>query len=211
MAKKTAAESILREKTIKSSRVKIDSDSRFKSIKSMSILSIVLVVAICIVANAILSLTLDNRLTFDASSVQSNAVSSFTRTYLKALDKQVEIIGLFDKNANLEWREYFIPILDDYVAKADGNIILRYVDPDVDPFIITQLDPDGIYNLQKNTYVVRCGDRMEVIYPYACFGYDQEFLQYYGYGMPVVNNVDMTIFIQDSFVEMCFYFSWISG
>ena len=82
MAKKTAAESILREKTIKSSRVKIDSDSRFKSIKSMSILSIVLVVAICIVANAILSLTLDNRLTFDASSVQSNAVSSFTRTYL---------------------------------------------------------------------------------------------------------------------------------
>ena len=102
----------------------------------------------------------------------------------------MEIIGLFDKNANLEWREYFIPILDDYVAKADGNIILRYVDPDVDPFIITQLDPDGIYNLQKNTYVVRCGDRMEVIYPYACFGYDQEFLQYYGYGMPVVNNVE---------------------
>lgn len=192
MAKKTAKESILREKTVKSAKVKVNSDSRFKSLKSMSILSVVLVIAICIVGNAILSLTLDKTLTFDTSSVKSNTVSQFTRNYLKDLNKTVEIIGLFDRNdESLEWRDYFVPIVDDYEAKGNGKIELRYVDPDVDPFILTQLDPEGIYNLQKNMYVIRCDDLLEVIQPYSCFGYDQDFLYYYGYGMPVVNNVEL--------------------
>ena len=63
MAKKTATESILREKTVKQAKVKVRTDSRFKSLRSMSIISVVLVIAICIVANILLSLTLDDTLT----------------------------------------------------------------------------------------------------------------------------------------------------
>ncbi len=173
MAKKTATESILREKTVKQAKVKVRTDSRFKSLRSMSIISVVLVIAICIVANILLSLTLDDTLTFDTSSVQSNTITPLSKTYIKNLDKQVEIIGLFDKNdTSFEWRDYFLPILDDYESKAGGKIDLKYIDPDVDPFIIPRLDPDGIYNLQKYTYVIRCGEILVSEDPYSCCKYD---------------------------------------
>ncbi len=191
MAKKTATESILREKTVKQAKVKVRTDSRFKSLRSMSIISVVLVIAICIVANILLSLTLDDTLTFDTSSVQSNTITPLSKTYIKNLDKQVEIIGLFDKNdTSFEWRDYFLPILDDYESKAGGKIDLKYIDPDVDPFIISRLDPDGIYNLQKYTYVIRCGDILVSEDPYSCFKYDTNVYQYYGLLMPITNYIE---------------------
>ena len=191
MARKTAKESILREKPGRSPKVKVRIDERFKSLKSISVVSVVLVVAICIVFNMIIDMTLDKKLTFDSTSVKSNSVSTITGDYLKTLDKKVEIIGLFDKNdSSLEWREYFVPLLDDYEAKANGMIDLKYIDPDIDPFIMTQLDPDNTYQLQKNTYVVRCGDMLVGVDPYSCFEYDQDVAQYYGVGMPVANNVE---------------------
>ncbi|HAU50400.1 MAG TPA: hypothetical protein DCW43_01340 [Clostridiales bacterium] len=191
MAKKTAKESILQEKPVKSPKVKVRLDERFKSLKSISILSIVLVVAICIVFNLIIDMTLDKKLTFDSTSVRSNSVSSMTSDYLETLDKKVEIYGLFDKNDNsLEWREYFIPILDDYEAKANGMIELKYIDPDVDPFIISQLDPNNVYGLQKDIYVVKSGDMLVPVDPYSCFEYDQDVARYYGVGMPIANNVE---------------------
>ena len=107
MAKKTANESILREKTVKHGKAKVRIDSRFKSLRSVSVISIVLVIAICIVANLLLSLTLDDKLTFDTSSVQSNTITSLSKSYIMNLDKQVEIIGLFDRNdTSFEWRDY---------------------------------------------------------------------------------------------------------
>lgn len=194
MAKKTAKESILQERPGKSPKAKVRIDERFKSLKSISIGSVVLVVAICIVFNLIIDMTLDKKLTFDSTSVRSNSVSSITSDYLKSLNKKVEIIGLFDKNdSTLEWREYFVPLLDDYEAKADGMIDLKYIDPDVDPFIISQLDPNNVYNFQKNTYVVKCDDMLVGVNPYACFEYDQEVAQYYGVGMPIANNIERII------------------
>ena len=194
MAKKTAKESILREKTVKSRSVKprITTDSRMKILKNASIISVVLVIAICIVGNLILSLTLDKALTFDTSSVKENTVSQFTRSYLRSIDKKVEIIGLFDKNdQSFALREYFIPILDDYEAKGDGKVDVKYVDPDVDPFILTELDPENQYGLEKYTYVVRCQDRLEMINPYTCITVDSEMLYYYGVQIPVTNNVEL--------------------
>ena len=49
MAKKTANESILREKPGKAPKIKVTGDKRFKSLKSVSIISVILVIAICIV------------------------------------------------------------------------------------------------------------------------------------------------------------------
>ena len=199
MAKKTANESILREKTVKTAKAKVQSDSRFKSLKSMSILSVVLVLAICIIGNLILSLTLDKPLTFDASSVKSNTVSKYTREYLDKLEKKVEIIGLFNRNddtLNTEWREYFIPIIDDFEAKGNGKIEVSYIDPDVDPFILTQLDPNGLYGLRKYIYVVRCGENLVPVDPYACFTYDPQAYQLYGQMLPTTNNVEKE-FTQD--------------
>ena len=98
MARKTAKESILQEKTVKSPKVKVRSDKRFRVLKNASVISVILVVAICIVFNLIVDLLLDKKLTFDTTSVKQNSITSLSESYLKDLDKKVEIIGLFDKN-----------------------------------------------------------------------------------------------------------------
>ena len=193
MARKTARESILQEKTVKSPKVKVRSDKRFKALKNVSVISVILVIAICIVFNLIIDLTLDKKLTFDTTSVKQNSITVLSESYLKELDKKVEIIGLFDRNdTSIEWRDYFLPILDDYEAKADGMIDLKYIDPDVDPFILTEIDPTNVYNLQKYTYVVKCGDLLVSVNPYNCFEYDNEMLYYYGLYKPVGNQIENT-------------------
>lgn len=201
MAKKTATESILREKPGKAPKVKVNSDKRFKSLKSISIISVVLVIAICIVLNLILDITLDKKLTYDTTSMKAYSVSSVTSQYLKTLDKKVEIIGLFDRNdTSIEWRDYFLPLIDDYEAEANGKIEVKYVDPDKDPFIINQLDPENIYSLQKNTYVVKSGDMLAVVYPYLCFEYDADMQQYYGANLPVTNKIEETFTVNIVYV-----------
>lgn len=191
MAKKTANESILREKPGKAPKIKVTGDKRFKSLKSVSIISVILVIAICIVSNLIIDMTLDKKLTFDTTSVKSYSVSSVTEDFLEKLDKKVEIIGLFDRNdTSIEWRDYFIPLLDDYEAEANGKIDLKYIDPDVDPFILENLDPENIYALRKYTYVVKCGDILTSIYPYNCFEYDPDMRNYYGVDLPIANKIE---------------------
>lgn len=193
MARKTARESILQEKTVKSPKVKVRSDKRFQALKNVSVISVILVVAICIVFNLIVDLTLDKKLTFDTTSVKQNSITSLSESYLKDLTKKVEIIGLFDRNdTSVEWRDYFLPIVDDYEAKADGMIEVKYIDPDVDPFILTQIDPNNVYNLQKYTYVVKCGDLLVSVNPYSCFEYDSDMLYYYGVYKPVGNQIENT-------------------
>lgn len=174
MAKKSAREHILEEKTVKSPRVKVASDKRIKSLRTMSFLSILIIVLICFVFNILLDVTLDKALTFDATSVKINTVGTYTKNLLKNMDKKVEIYGLFDKNdMSLEWRDYLIPILDDYESKADGKITLSYIDPDSNPFIIRELDPDGLYGAAKKKYVIKCEDRLVCVDPYNCLNYDQ--------------------------------------
>ncbi len=194
MAKKTARDHILTEKTVQKGKAKVQSDSRFKSLKSFSILSVIIFAAICIVFNILFDKLFDKTLTFDASSVQINTVGTFTRSYLKNLDKKVEIIGLFDKNdTSKEWYDYFIPIIDDYEAKADGKITVSYIDPSVNPFILTELDPNKIFGIEANTYVIRSGDRLISVDPYQCFQYDQEILNKYGLRMLTANDVELNI------------------
>lgn len=194
MAKKTASESILREKSVRTSKVKIEKDQRFKSLKSISIISVLLVIGICIVLNLILDLTLDRTLTFDTTSVKTNSISHFSELYIDSLDKKVEIIGLFDRNdTSYEWLDYFIPIMDDYEAKGDGKIELKYVDPAVDPFILSELDPDGLYGLSSGMYVIRSGERLLPLYPYQCFAYDNSLYLEYGISMPITNYIELNV------------------
>lgn len=194
MARKTASESILREKTVGRSKVNIKTDSRLKSMKSISIISVLLVIGICIVVNLILDMTLDKKLTYDTTSVKSKSISRFSESYLDSLDKKVEIIGLFDRNdTSLEWRDYFLPVMDDYEAKGNGMIDVKYIDPNIDPFILNELDPDNLQGYGYGMYVIRCGDRMIALYPLQCFSYEPNIYSYYGVYMPISNNIELNV------------------
>lgn len=194
MARKTASESILREKPGRASKPTIVPDKRFKSLKSISIISILLVIGICIVLNLILDRTLDKTLTFDTTSVKRNSISRYSESYLDNLDMKVEIIGLFDRNdTSYAWYDYFIPIMDDYENKADGKIDLKYIDPAVDPFILSELDPDGLYGLSAGMYVIRSENRMLPLYPLYCFEYDMDMSNEYDIWMPVKNQIELNV------------------
>lgn len=194
MARKTASESILREKTVSKSKVKVASDSRFRSLKNISIISTILVIAICIVLNLILDFTLDQKLTFDSTSVKTNSISRYSENYLDTIEKKVEIIGLFDRNdTSIELLDYFLPIMDDYEAKSNGKIEVKYIDPDVDPFILTELDEDGLYGLRSGMYVVRSEDRMLPLYLEQCFEFDSQIYSAYGVYLPVTNLIEVNV------------------
>ena len=191
--KKSARESILREKTVKAPRVHVDPDQRFKSLKVASILAVCVCIAICLVFNLLVYFLLDKPLTFDATSVKSNTVGLYTKNFLKEMDKTVEIIGLFEENdSSIQLKDYFVPIMADYEAKADGKITLRYVDPDINPFILTELDPENVYGLSKGMYVLRCGDRLTTLVMFDCFEYDTSLIEY-NMLLPVENRIEAEV------------------
>lgn len=200
MAKKTANESILREKTVGTAKAYVAEDARYKVLRRVSVISIVVIVAICLLFNVLFDLLLDRKLTFDSSSVQSNSIGIASKDVLKDLNKKVEIYGLFDKSdTSIEWREYFIPILEDYEAKADGKITVSYIDPDVNPYIYTELDPDQIYSLQEihsaagGVFVFKCEDTIASLNPYHALPPDSEWASMYGVYKVASNDVELNI------------------
>lgn len=191
--KKTARDNILQEKTVKAPRVHVDPDKRIKGFRTMSVASIAIFVAICLVANLLIYFLLDKPLTFDATSVRTNTIGGVSKSVISNLEKKVEIIGLFDENdQSLDYADYFLPILEDYEAKSNGKVEVRYVDPDINPFILTELDPEGVYHLTRDSFVFKCGDRMISISPYQCFVVDDTWYSQYGVSIPVTNMIERT-------------------
>ena len=86
-----------------------------------------------------------------------NKLFSFetTENILKELDSDVEIIGLFDDAVVSSGSEYKqVTDLLSLYAKSP-RVTVRYIDPDRNPGIINQLDPDNTMNLRSTNFVVK--------------------------------------------------------
>ncbi|MCL2740715.1 MAG: GldG family protein, partial [Oscillospiraceae bacterium] len=75
-------------------------------------------------------------------------------------DRQITVYGMFDDGRNLSdaYRE-FVEILKEY--NKFPNISVRYIDPDRNPGIIKELDPQGIKGIKRNDFVVQCGSHVK--------------------------------------------------
>lgn len=189
------------EKVVKDNKKKenVKSDVRSEKLKLFSISSFLILLVIVLAVNIIFGLkingtSIDDYLSFDMSSTGQNSVSDITVTYLNSLpeDTHIRIVGLFDKPKSLKDTpyEYIVPLLDDYVAVSGGKVTVEYIDPTKYPSIISELDPNGVYDLANTKcYVVSCGNSLIEIMPVDCFTYDSEYLQY-GYYMPTSNIVE---------------------
>lgn len=149
--------------------------------------SVVLLLAILLVANILFDNMLGSFFTFDFSSTSQNSITSVTEEYLSTLpsDANIQIVGLMDRPTNLENSpyEYIVPLLDDLQSKSGGRIEVRYMNPQTYPTIISELDSTGIYDLEANTYVVKYNDRCITINPvFDCFTFNN--------GYPVANLVE---------------------
>lgn len=173
-------------------------DDRAGKLKLYSIGSVVLLIAIILIANILFDAIFGKALSFDFSDSLQNSISQASVDYIDSLpaDTRIRIVGLFERPDNVSGTpyQYIIPLLDDYVRKSDGKISVEYVDMTTNPSIITQLDPANAYNLssKSDSFVVSYNGMLKTIAPLDCYSYDQNMYLYYGKYYINGNNAEFT-------------------
>lgn len=174
---------------------KPQNDERSGKLKLYSIGSVIILIAIVIIVNVLFDKILGKALTFDFSDALSNTISQESIDYINGLpqDTKIRIVGLFDKPADVSGTEYqyICPLLDDYVRNSKGKITVEYINPNNQPTIISQLDPNNSFNLssQSGNFVVKYNDKIKIINPYDCYSFDETYLSQ-GYFYVTGNNVE---------------------
>lgn len=133
---------------------KINSFFKKKNFKygSNAVILIAAVIAIAILANILVSMA---DLKLDLTKNKLFSLTDVTKTELKNLKQDVEIIGLFDDGKLTSGNEYkqVTDLLSLYAKNP--HIKVKYVDPDKNPTILKQLDPNNTMDLQSTDFVVR--------------------------------------------------------
>jgi ABC-2 type transport system permease protein len=183
----------------KTKKPKFISDSRARSLRIFSIGSVVVVCALLLVVNIFLDTIAGDKLTLDLTDTKSYSIGDISKELVSNLDQDVEIVGLFElTQANENIFKDFVPLLADYEKNSDGRISVRYVDPIKFPSIFTEIDPNSTIKFPKNTenylgyFIVKCGDKVKLIYFYDCYSYDPQYQAQYGIDKPISNNVEST-------------------
>ena len=172
----------------------VSTDSRVKTLKIYSIGSVIILITIVVLLNILITGLLGDALTFDFSANNQNTITQQTRDFIDSMPEstQIRIVGLLERPTDLQNTpyEYIVPLLDDYVAKSNGKITVEYKDPELYPSIVSELDPNNVYNLEEGTYVVQYNDQIQVISPLDCFTIDEDYLMFYNAYLPISNNVE---------------------
>lgn len=174
---------------------KKNSDERINRIKLYSVGAVILLIAILILANFLFDKLLGSALTFDFSDSLQNSISQESIDYIDSLpaDSKIQIVGLFDRPGNVSGTayQYIIPLLDDYEKNSKGKITVDYIDPNLHPDILSQLDPSNSYDLNSHldSFVIKYNDKIKIVDPVSCYTYDSDYLNQ-GYYYVISNNVE---------------------
>lgn len=117
--------------------------------------SIILIIAVIIIAVLVNVLVGMADLKLDLTSNKLFSLSDVTKNELKNLKQEVQIIGLFDDGKIGTGSEYkeVTDLLNLYAKNP--NIKVSYIDPDKDPTITNSLDPDSTMDLKSTDIVVK--------------------------------------------------------
>lgn len=113
---------------------------------------IVAVIAIAILVNVLVGMA---NVKLDLTTNKLYSLSDVTESELEKLDKDVEIIGLFDEG-KVSSDDQFKQVTE-LLGLYDKNprIKVSYIDPDRNPGIIKELDPDDTMDLDNSDFVVK--------------------------------------------------------
>lgn len=146
-----------------------------------AVVLIAAVVAIAVVVNLLVGMT---DIKWDLTPNKLYSIGDATKDILKNLSKDVTIYGLFDDGKIGGGDEYkeVTELLSQY--EKYPHIKVQYVDPDKNPGIIKELDPDNVRDLAKNDFVVKCGDKVKKLEYYDLFRteFDQQTFRQYKTG-----------------------------
>ena len=128
-------------------------DKRNRSLKRLSITSTILFIVVVLAFNIIFDNLLGDVAKWDWSSTQQYSIGDVSQDVLTNLDKDIQIIGLFDQDTDTTFVDVR-RLVDDYVHKSGGRVTARYVDPDKTPSILREIDPDDYLDLSAGMFVV---------------------------------------------------------
>lgn len=157
-------------------------DKRSKALRRFSVTATILFIAILLILNLVFDSVLGERLRWDWTSEGLYSIGDVTRDIISGMDKDVEIVGLFDVDTDTRYSR-IRPMLDEYVKQSDGRITLRYVNPDRFPGIIDELDPEGYIKPEANTFVVTSKEtgKATVVTEADIFSYQVDYTTYNQY------------------------------
>lgn len=190
------------EKKVKQKEANVAVDKRTFSLMMTSILSVVVLIVIVILFNIVVDKILGKHLTFDFSANGQNSISATTKDFINTLPEgsSIRIVGLFDVPESLAGTplEYIVPLLEDYEKQSNGKVTVEYINPDNYPYIITELDPTGVYDIGASTglYAICYEGKVDTVDPYSdCFIFENQYNASYGTEIPVpVSNISESAF-----------------
>lgn len=129
-------------------------DKRNRNLRNFSVVSTILFVVLVLVVNGVFDALLGDKLKWDWSSGQIYSLGEVSKEIVGDMSAPVEIVGLFGE----ETATYsdVRPLVEEYAQLSKGMITVRYVDPDVVPTIVSEVDPEGYLNPEAGTFVVIC-------------------------------------------------------
>ncbi len=167
-------------------------DKRSRNLKRISIASTILFIVLVLVFNIVFDKVLGQKLKWDWTPGGQYSIGDVSIEILQGLDKQVEVVGLFDANTDTRFQQVS-RMLDDYVSRSNGMMSVRYVDPDRTPAILLDIDPEGFLKPETGTFVVYCRDTQKgkniTYYDIYDIGYDQESYQSYLKGIKAEQSI----------------------
>jgi hypothetical protein len=141
-----------------------------------SIILIAAVVAIAVVFNILVDMT---QIKWDLTPNKLYSIGDTTKKILKELDKDVTIYGLFDESRiSSSSDKEFVELLDQYAKYS--HVTVEYVDPDKNPGILKQIDPENVLkDVSKSAFVVKSGNKVKNLSYYDLFStyFDQQTFQ----------------------------------
>ncbi|MDP4180004.1 MAG: GldG family protein [Bacillota bacterium] len=137
-----------------------NNSKRFKY-GAASVLTAVIVIIIAIFVN-LLVIKLD--IQWDLTTNKIFTLNKTSVEFVKKLTKEVTVYGLYDntKTDTGDQNSLVNELLKQY-QNASSKVKVKFVDPDKDPAILTQLDPQKTKTFNKGDLVVACGKKFDII------------------------------------------------
>ncbi|MGN1481204.1 Gldg family protein, partial [Porcipelethomonas sp.] len=112
---------------------------------------------------------------FDMTPNKLYSLSQTTTDYLDSLDDEVDIYLLMemDEIRKDDSMLAFTSMMDQYSEYDKINLI--DIDPDTNPDIVKELNPDGYLNLKEGDMLVKCGDLVKRIPASSMYLYEGEY------------------------------------
>lgn len=145
--------------------IKRIANSRTLKYGTNSAVLIAVVIAIVVIVNLLVGMT---SLKVDLTPNKLFSIGDETKEILKNLDKDVIIYGLFDEE-KIKGTDYsdVTELLNQYDKYP--RIEIKYIDPERNPGIINDIDPENLKEISNNDFVVKSGNKIKKLSYYDLF------------------------------------------